>query len=114
MSQSQQNRLKLLANAIYKKPSKRYLTYIFSPQWDARRREHLELMDYWCEICNSAPARQCHHWTYERLGNEWPQDLCAVCVRCHHKLHMLVMPPPANDNQQYDLFTKDREDDEAA
>jgi hypothetical protein len=95
------NTCKLLASVIHTTPSKRYLTYIISPQWTARRREHLELCDHWCEICQKQAAVQVHHWTYENLGNENSQDLCAVCVHCHWRIHRAVMPPrAANDNQQ--------------
>lgn len=105
---AQINKLKLLANVIYKMPTMRYLAYIRSKKWEARRREYLESMDYVCEIDNINRACQVHHWTYANLGNEPDYDLCAVCVRCHHKLHRLVMPPAANDNiKQYELFTKE-------
>jgi len=95
------NACKLLANGIYSMPTKRYLSYITSPQWAARRREHLEATEHWCEICHQRSAIQVHHWTYENLGHENPQDLCAVCVHCHWRIHRSVMPPrPANDNEQ--------------
>lgn len=99
---SQANTRKLLANVIHNMPSKRYLAYIRSPQWERVRNEHLFRCDYQCEICKRAKACQVHHWTYLRLGNELPQDLCAVCVRCHHAIHCSVAPA-ANDNQQLAL-----------
>jgi hypothetical protein len=92
-----------LASVIHKMPSKRYLNYLRSAEWERKRNEHLFWCDYMCEICDLAKACQVHHWTYERLGNEWPQDLCAVCVRCHHKLHCLIFTPAANDNFQLPL-----------
>lgn len=98
------NACKLLANVIRTGSSKRYLSYIISPQWRTRRREHLELSDHWCEVCNQRPAIQVHHWTYEHLGNESPQELCAVCVQCHWRIHRAVMPAAANDNEQL-VFT---------
>jgi hypothetical protein len=97
---SQANTRKLLANVIHQMPTQRYLTYIRSSQWERVRNEHLFLCDYWCEICKKAKACQVHHWTYENLGHENPQDLCAVCIRCHWSIHRNVMPAPANDNQQ--------------
>jgi hypothetical protein len=87
-----------LANVIHHMPSARYLAYMRSPAWWQTRREHLERVGGWCEICRRRAAIQVHHWTYDRLGNELPQDLCAVCVDCHHKIHISVMPA-ANDNQ---------------
>lgn len=95
--------LKRLANVVHKYPKARYLAYIRSPQWSRRRREHLELMDGWCEVCHKAKACQVHHWTYIRLGQEYPQDLCSVCVTCHHKLHCMVMPPVADNDNQLEL-----------
>jgi hypothetical protein len=83
------------------------MSYIFSPQWDARRREHLELCDHWCEICSQRAAIQVHHWTYENLGNESLYDLCAVCVQCHWRIHRAVMPSPANDNKQLSFTFQD-------
>jgi ABC-type transporter MlaC component len=28
-----------------------------------------------------------HHFTYERLGNEWNSDLGTFCQRCHLRVH---------------------------
>jgi hypothetical protein len=95
-----------LANVIHTTPTNRYLRYIVSPEWQRRRREHLELCGHWCEICHQRPAIQVHHWTYEHLGNEHPHELCAICVRCHWRIHRNVMHPPANDNEQF-IFTFD-------
>src|SRR5262245_15486055 len=87
---------------VISKSSRRYLDYLQSPLWQRRRRQHLESVDYWCEICRKAKACQVHHWIYGPLdGNEPPEHLCAVCVSCHHRIHLLV---PENDNeQQYQL-----------
>lgn len=93
-------KLKQLAATIYKMPKVRYLAYIRSVVWQRVRREHIERCDGFCEICLWRRAIQVHHTTYVRLGYELPQDLCAVCVDCHHKLHCLVGPPPANDNEK--------------
>jgi hypothetical protein len=95
--------LQRLARVIYKMPKVRYLRYLKTPHWQRRRREHLAFCDYWCEHCKKDKAMQVHHWTYANLGYEPSQDLYAVCVTCHHKLHCMVMPIPANDNVQYEL-----------
>ena len=87
-----------IIRAIRKMPTKQYLAYIRSPQWKQKREEHLDRCDRWCEICHKARACQVHHVTYARLGWEQPQDLTAVCVNCHHKIHCSVLEP-ANDNQ---------------
>lgn len=88
-----------MASVIRKVPSKRYLSYLRSKQWERVRNEHLFRCDYRCEICRERKAMQVHHWTYARLGFERPTDLCAVCVRCHHDIHCSVLDDPANDNQ---------------
>lgn len=87
-----------LVRVIRRMPSKSYLAYIRSPQWKRVREEHLERRDRWCEICRKDKATQVHHWTYAHLGYEYPQDLCAVCLTCHHHIHCSVFEP-ANDNQ---------------
>ena len=98
-------KLKELANVVHSMPTQRYLNYMRSAQWKEVRAAHLRSVDYKCEICYVAPASQVHHVTYARLGNESSFDLCAVCIGCHLKLHNLVMPSPANDNNpQLDLF----------
>jgi len=96
--------LKQLATVIYKMPSKRYLTYMRSSRWQQVRREHLESVGFMCEERCGRKACQVHHWSYARLGYERPEDLHAVCVYCHHRLHMMV-GEPANDNlpKQLDL-----------
>jgi hypothetical protein len=104
---SHANTAKLVADVIRVMPTKRYLTYITSPQWAARRREHLDLCDHWCEICHTRRAIQVHHWSYERLGNESPQDLCAVCVPCHWRIHRSVMPAIANNDNEQLIMTFD-------
>jgi hypothetical protein len=88
-----------LAKALRKMPTKRYTDYLRSVNWQKIRQEHLERVNFLCEICRRARAMQVHHWTYVRLGYERPTDLCAVCVRCHHVLHCMVEPIAANDNQ---------------
>jgi hypothetical protein len=95
---STNNQIRTLAKVIRKMPTKRYQDYMRSPNWKYTRREHFERVGYICEICRTARACQCHHWTYARLGFELPQDLCAVCVTCHHRIHCSIYEP-ANDNQ---------------
>lgn len=49
-----------------------------------------------CQQCHVRPATEAHHLTYDRIFDEDPDDLIALCDRCHRKLHWLE---PANDNQ---------------
>lgn len=40
-----------------------------------------------CERCQRRKAIHMHHLTYERAGNERPEDLQHICLCCHIKLH---------------------------
>src|SRR4051794_40249487 len=42
-----------------------------------------------CAACDRSPV-ELHHWTYERLGREWLEDLVALCRRHHEEVHLLV------------------------
>lgn len=63
-----------------------YGTYMASREWRIRRREVIEHNDGLCYRCLSAPIKNVHHTTYERLGNERPDDLIGVCRSCHEYL----------------------------
>lgn len=99
-------KLDALAAVIHSTPSKRYLNYLRSPEWQCQRREALRVAGYVCEICDTRAATRVHHWSYARLGNEARSDLCAICPQCHWQLHRMIgPPPPANDNEpQGELF----------
>src|SRR5262245_41996718 len=49
-----------------------------------------------CEKCRKRPATEVHHLKYERVFNELPSDLVALCRQCHSEIHWRQ---PANDNQ---------------
>ncbi len=102
-----------LARRIFTRPGKRYLSYLRSPEWhswnpEGNRARALRRANWTCQICKIHPAVHVHHWEYSRLGNERPEDLCAVCLWCHNKLHAYLVPEAANDNQQtqYELPLK--------
>lgn len=91
-------RIKRLSQVIKTYPTKKYLHYLMSPQWQTRRREHLDRYPT-CQIDGFRRAIQVHHWTYKRLGRELTEDLCSVCLLCHKELHCMTIPDPSNDNQ---------------
>ena len=96
--------LRRLARIISKVPSRKYLAYLRSARWSGipygKRHQALVRADFRCQIPGCArPAIQVHHWTYKRLGDEAPEDLCAVCLWCHKRLHTWYVPDAANDNQ---------------
>jgi hypothetical protein len=89
-----------VVEAIRKMPTRRYLDYLRSPTWKQTRANHLRMYPT-CECCQKRPSFQVHHVTYKRLGYELPVDLTALCVQCHHEIHVAVSEPlvAANDNE---------------
>jgi hypothetical protein len=71
-----------------------YDDYLHTPEWHARRREALRWAWYRCQTCNSPdPSLDAHHRTYERLGEELPDDLTVLCYPCHQHIHRLPNAP---------------------
>ncbi len=64
-----------------------YQVYLQSDGWKKRRAEAIDRAGRRCQLCNSVDSLQVHHRTYERLGNELPADLIALCRSCHAKFH---------------------------
>jgi 5-methylcytosine-specific restriction endonuclease McrA len=64
-----------------------YRTYLASPEWSAIRAAIFQRAQGTCECCESFPATQVHHLTYERIGHEELSDLMAVCSFCHGVIH---------------------------
>ena len=74
-------------NAVYNdRFSKEYKDYINSWEWQKKRLEFIRLAGYKCQRCGrqgSVSTLHVHHKTYERLGNELPQDVMVLCSECH-------------------------------
>jgi 5-methylcytosine-specific restriction endonuclease McrA len=64
-----------------------YNEYLTSPLWRERRDCIMERANHRCEVCRKRAAYQIHHLTYARAGRELPDDLIAVCDRCHDDYH---------------------------
>jgi len=63
-----------------------YKWYIrWSPAWQEKRAACLAAAGARCAC--GREATHAHHLTYERLGNEWPEDLEALCKACHDDIH---------------------------
>src|SRR5437879_13781310 len=86
---------------------------------DARRT--VEERSRWVsEGCREAMATHMHHLTYERAGNELPEDLLHLCIRCHMGAHPQKAEPIlswevnriARARQQEDVRRQRREDEE--
>ena len=67
-----------------------YREYINSKEWKEIRLELLIHKECRCERCNRKYRPRflhVHHLTYERLGNEEPEDLEVLCAGCHATEH---------------------------
>jgi hypothetical protein len=60
----------------------KYEAYIVSEAWRAKSNECKQSAGYKCQNCGGR-AEDTHHKTYERLFNELPDDLEALCHYCH-------------------------------
>jgi hypothetical protein len=64
-----------------------YESYLASDHWQQKRKQALARAHDCCQICNSPEYLNVHHRTYERLGNERPEDLTVLCRSCHQIFH---------------------------
>ena len=64
-----------------------YEEYLRSAEWRARADATKARSGGRCALCNSDKNVQAHHRTYERVGNEDPDDLTALCDGCHDDYH---------------------------
>jgi hypothetical protein len=72
----------------FKKPGPSYRRYLKSQRWETKRFFMLKQARYQCEACGARNVLlNCHHLTYERLGNERRDDLQILCRDCHKKVH---------------------------
>lgn len=53
-----------------------------------------------CELCNGQTASQMHHKTYQRAGNELPEDLALICRYCHEAIHGIWLGWEVNGNDR--------------
>lgn len=64
-----------------------YQEYISSKFWQEKSKTLREEISK-CEICGSNVNLHTHHKTYERLGEELPEDLQVLCAKCHKESHI--------------------------
>ncbi|ALL05600.1 hypothetical protein AQ505_08905 [Pedobacter sp. PACM 27299] len=67
--------------------SYKYHTYLLSEEWKAKRALVLSRDHNLCKLCNTEPALDIHHLTYDNLYNEPLEDLQSLCRACHVNLH---------------------------
>lgn len=63
-----------------------YYAYIESEEWRQRANAAKLRAGYRCQVCNrpsSEVTLDAHHRTYERLGDELPEDITVLCRGCH-------------------------------
>lgn len=64
-----------------------YETYLESQHW---KHFSSKVRSKKCFCCGSSNKLQIHHITYERLGEELPQDVITICHNCHWSVHKAV------------------------
>lgn len=82
-----------------------YYTYIRSAQWRQRANEAKRRAGYRCQVCNRSSSDvvlNAHHRTYERLGNEHPDDITVLCRDCHELYETnRKLPKPPRQQQTF-------------
>jgi hypothetical protein len=66
-----------------------YEDYLQTAHWRVRRNQALKLARYHCSRCQVTRDLQVHHTSYERLGEEWDDDLEVLCRGCHLGHHVV-------------------------
>lgn len=64
-----------------------YSEYLRSPRWKDTREGALTRAGGHCQLCRSTKSLNVHHNTYERVGNELPEDLVVLCRKHHEAFH---------------------------
>lgn len=64
-----------------------YREYLQTPEWQQRRKVHLDAAGGRCQLCNRDSRLQVHHRTYKNRGSEKFGDLIVLCAGCHKHFH---------------------------
>jgi len=64
-----------------------YTEYLQTTEWQTIAAQAKQRSNYRCQICNSPRSLHTHHRTYERRGDELPEDLIVLCAECHELFH---------------------------
>ena len=68
----------------------RYLDYIESPKWRAKRQRVLSRDGHECQVCTAAERLEVHHKTYDNLFHEPLDDLITLCHDCHEAVTISI------------------------
>ncbi len=63
-----------------------YKEYIISNAWQEKAKAAKSRANWKCQVCNESNDKvvlDAHHRTYERLGDELPEDITVLCRDCH-------------------------------
>ena len=74
-------------------PEINYREYILSHEWKVKAKTAKKNAGYRCQLCNrhkDEVTLHAHHRTYDRLGDELPEDITVLCADCHAKFHNKV------------------------
>jgi hypothetical protein len=63
-----------------------YPAYLGTPWWGFVHDRTIKRARGLCELCGQHAAREAHHTTYERIGEERLDDMIALCRRCHQHI----------------------------
>lgn len=71
-------------------PVKKYIEYLRSPKWRAKRWAIGYARNFTCEICHKycRDNFEIHHKTYRNICNEPDCDLLLLCSDCHKKVEI--------------------------
>lgn len=84
-----------------------YEKYINSPEWKHKRLARLKLDKFRCRTCGSEEDLECHHVSYEYLGNEPLSDLITLCKICHEAITSSIRERRYNGKKiNFDLNTE--------
>jgi hypothetical protein len=64
-----------------------YVDYLKTDHWKRTRIAAVERATGRCQLCNAGQSLHVHHRTYERRGEELPEDLTVLCADCHRMFH---------------------------
>lgn len=73
-----------------------YREYLHTKWWRKKRSSILDMAAGICEVCEKRKATQAHHVTYERLAEEFDEDIVVCCKSCHMGIHRTTTLYPKN------------------
>jgi 5-methylcytosine-specific restriction endonuclease McrA len=67
-----------------------YESYLHTVHWLNTASSARNRAGHKCERCGAVGSLEVHHLSYERIGEELPGDLEALCSSCHEDEHGLA------------------------